>query len=363
MFVVSCAVVGALRQADLGGVLDFLHEAGTITGPRAFPPELLERLRELVPCDTVNFCELDRPHRKLIRDTYSTGETFEGDDPDDEELQSFWRLRHQHPICTYQDRTGDFSARRLTDFASLRDLRRLEIFSERFSEGGRFEFELEGGLPAPPWHTKVFLFDRDDRDFRERDREILDVLLPHLAQLYEGARTRRLAASLAAGADAEGELIVLDDRGAIEFATVGARALLRDYCEEARGARLPRAIEEWLPRDRRCLNGNGIPPAGERLSIDRGELRLVVSRLNVEEQTLVLTEEPVAHATQQLSWREWQVVGLVEEGKSNAEIAAALFISPGTVRTHLQNIYSKLGVHSRTAALARVRNLRRAETN
>jgi LuxR family maltose regulon positive regulatory protein len=85
--------------------------------------------------------------------------------------------------------------------------------------------------------------------------------------------------------------------------------------------------------------------------------------LNVEEQTLVLTEEPVARATQQLSWREWQVVGLVEEGKSNAEIAAALFISPGTVRTHLQNIYSKLGVHSLTAALARVRNLRRAETN
>jgi hypothetical protein len=238
MFVVSWAVVGALRQADLEGVLDFLREAETITGPSAFPPELLERLRELVPCDLVNFCELDRPHRKLIRDTYSTGETFEGDDPDDEELQSFWRLRHQHPICTYQDRTGDFSARRLTDFASLRDLRRLEIFSERFS------------------------------DFRERDCEILDVLLPHLAQLYEGARTRRLAASLAAGADAEGELIVLDDRGAIEFATVGARALLRDYCEEARGARLPRAIEEWLPRDRRRLNGNGIP-LGVRTALDR----------------------------------------------------------------------------------------------
>jgi DNA-binding NarL/FixJ family response regulator len=363
MFVVSWAVVGALRQADLEGVLDFLREAETITGPSAFPPELLERLRELVPCDLVNFCELDRPHRKLIRDTYSTGETFEDDDPEDQELQSFWRLRHQHPICTYQDRTGDFSARKLTDFMSRRDFRRLEIYSEWFSEGGRHEFELEGGLPAPPWHTKVFLFHGDECDFRERDREIVDVLLPHLAQLYEGARTRRLAASLAAGADAEGEFVVLDDRGAIEFATAGARALLHDYCDDVRGARLPPAIEEWLSHDRRRLNGDGIPAPGERLSIDRGELRLVVSRSSFEEHTLVLSEEPIADAAQRLSWREWQIVDLVEEGKSNAEIAAALFISPGTVRTHLQNIYSKLGVHSRTAALARVRNLRRVETN
>jgi ATP/maltotriose-dependent transcriptional regulator MalT len=98
------------------------------------------------------------------------------------------------------------------------------------------------------------------------------------------------------------------------------------------------------------------------MSIERGELRLVISRLNGEEQTLLLTEERVADASNQLSWRECQVVGLVEEGKSNADIAAALFISPGTVRTHLQHIYSKLGVHSRTAALARVHDLRRVES-
>ena len=74
-------------------------------------------------------------------------------------------------------------------------------------------------------------------------------------------------------------------------------------------------------------------------------------------------EEPAESASKQLSWREWQVVAHLEQGKSNADIAAALFISPGTVRTHLQNIYSKLGVHSRAAALARVRNLWRAAGN
>jgi DNA-binding CsgD family transcriptional regulator len=56
-----------------------------------------------------------------------------------------------------------------------------------------------------------------------------------------------------------------------------------------------------------------------------------------------------------LTPREREVVALVREGKRNAEIARELWIAPGTVRKHLQNIYEKLGVGSRTAALARLR--------
>ena len=44
--------------------------------------------------------------------------------------------------------------------------------------------------------------------------------------------------------------------------------------------------------------------------------------------------------------------GLVAAGKTNAEIARLLRISPGTVRKHLENTYGKLGVHTRTAAVA-----------
>jgi ATP/maltotriose-dependent transcriptional regulator MalT len=51
-----------------------------------------------------------------------------------------------------------------------------------------------------------------------------------------------------------------------------------------------------------------------------------------------------------LSRRELEVLGLVSEGRSNREIAEALVISEHTVARHLQNIFRKLGVSSRTAA-------------
>ncbi|AKG42114.1 response regulator transcription factor [Streptomyces sp. JH002] len=59
--------------------------------------------------------------------------------------------------------------------------------------------------------------------------------------------------------------------------------------------------------------------------------------------------EPVGEA---LSVRERQVLGLVAKGGSNREIAAELFISEATVKTHLAHLYTKLGVKDRAAAVA-----------
>jgi LuxR family maltose regulon positive regulatory protein len=56
-----------------------------------------------------------------------------------------------------------------------------------------------------------------------------------------------------------------------------------------------------------------------------------------------------------LSERELEVLQLVAEGLTNREVAARLFLSLNTVKRHSHNIYGKLGVHSRTQAVARAR--------
>lgn len=57
----------------------------------------------------------------------------------------------------------------------------------------------------------------------------------------------------------------------------------------------------------------------------------------------------------QLTARETEVLRWVAAGKSDAQIGAILRISARTVQKHLQNIYDKLGVESRTAAAMRVK--------
>jgi DNA-binding NarL/FixJ family response regulator len=51
-----------------------------------------------------------------------------------------------------------------------------------------------------------------------------------------------------------------------------------------------------------------------------------------------------------LTSREVEVLGLVAEGLTNEEVAQRLYLSPRTIQRHLNSIYHKLGVGSRTAA-------------
>lgn len=78
--------------------------------------------------------------------------------------------------------------------------------------------------------------------------------------------------------------------------------------------------------------------------------RLVLSR-DMEGRVV----ERMAQGVPTLSARELDVLRLVEEGVTNRGIAKRLFISEGTVKTHLVHAYAKLGAESRTAAVAAAR--------
>ncbi|MGB6034172.1 MAG: LuxR C-terminal-related transcriptional regulator, partial [Bacteroidota bacterium] len=62
-------------------------------------------------------------------------------------------------------------------------------------------------------------------------------------------------------------------------------------------------------------------------------------------------------SVESLSPRELEILTLMAEGLRNDEIAGRMFIAGGTVKTHLYNIYQKLGVHNRIRALDKARVL------
>jgi two-component system nitrate/nitrite response regulator NarL len=94
---------------------------------------------------------------------------------------------------------------------------------------------------------------------------------------------------------------------------------------------------------------------------DPQEIRAAIGRIAAGEVVLgsgasaALASELRAGAgadTPMLSERESEVLALVAEGRSVAEIGAQLHLSPATVKTHLQTLYGKLGVSERAAAVA-----------
>ncbi|HHT40991.1 MAG TPA: response regulator transcription factor [Actinomyces sp.] len=91
---------------------------------------------------------------------------------------------------------------------------------------------------------------------------------------------------------------------------------------------------------------------------DTAELqRAVVAAASGEQFLGTGVEAQIHQGGVELTNREMDVLRLVAQGKTNAGVAEALFLSAATVKTHLNRIFDKLGVNSRTAAVATARSL------
>jgi DNA-binding CsgD family transcriptional regulator len=300
-----------LGVSDMERVARFSAEVAAAEEVEPFPSRLLESFRLLVGSEFAGYCELDRVGRRDLAMVAAP----EPDEDGTDYAVVFWRLRHQYPTCVYEDETGDFSSRKLSDFITLRELHHLEIYADFFRPAG-IEHEIGVGLPAPLTHTKVFLFANGSahEDFNERERSILDLLRPLLTLRYRQTEARRRAdAAVAALETSDEALVLLDNAGKAEFATL--RAL-------------------------RLLASNGLTLN----EVPRIEPLLAHA---VRPGVLLLSERRPFGLTN----REREILALIAEGRTNAEVATALWISPATVRKHLENAYTKLGVTTRTAAV------------
>jgi DNA-binding CsgD family transcriptional regulator len=250
--------VERLTRRDLEGALDFLREAEAVTGPSPFPTPILERLRELVPADAVTWHEWSVNGDRIYRVSLSANDAWRTLSV----AREYPRFRHQDPFAGGAPGAGPPSAGivgrvvKFSDVLTLRELRRLDLHAYVCRPLG-IDYVMKMFLPLGNGIASSFVFDRSRRDFSERDRSVLELLLPHLAHLAEIARARHPALMVSAA----------------------------------------------------------------------------------------------------LTPRERDILLELSEGKTNDQIADALSISAATVRTHLQHAYAKLGVRSRTAAVATLRRL------
>jgi DNA-binding CsgD family transcriptional regulator len=126
----------------------------------------------------------------------------------------------------------------------------------------------------------------------------------------------------------------------------GPRQYLRTFLDESRelGSVLERmnAAEDRYP---------------ETLPLVRRLLRSINKTAQVVSQ--VTAESSAADVIRygELTRREINILKRLESGMSNKEIAESIFISEGTLRWHLHNIYGKLGAKNRSGALVKARSM------
>lgn len=172
-----------------------------------------------------------------------------------------------------------------------------------------------------------------------------------VARIASHLRNARLVRETLQAADAAGDAIVaVDGAGRIQWATPLAQGWLQGLVVDSEGV-LPEALRRWLHSSTpeqdatHSLHANGERLVFSRLPADGGSgQRLLVQR------HAAVPEPEVLGRMLQLTAREAEVLYWVALGKTNSEIGGVLDLSPRTVNKHLEHIFRKLNVETRTAA-------------
>jgi DNA-binding CsgD family transcriptional regulator len=239
--------------------MDALHELYAPRPLQAQREQTLRVLLRLIPAECAFYNENDIPNRQAW---------WFLDRPDPNLAQRvpiLQRNMHQHPLFDYYLRTGDGTPKRISDFLSDRRFRQTQLYDEFYRPQG-IKFQMDMWLPHPTKQVAIGL-DRSQRDFSERERQIMELFRPHVIQALQNA---------------------------------------------SQSDALRRSLGRY---------------SGSMNSSDPQVLR----RLG-------------------LTAREADVLYWVAQGKSNPVIGLILGASPRTVQKHVEHIFQKLSVESRTSA-------------
>lgn len=192
-------MASTLQEADLRKVLDVVDAgAGGDLPPAGLPRAVLEALAQLVPADMVTFCDVDVEQRtSYVEQDLAGGElstcgvaVAQAGDP-------FFAHYWSTPSCSYPSRSGDERTVTLgSDFCTRREWRAAPMFTEYFAASGiPFESELMCCLPGSgARQRRLLLFRLSGADFGERDRLLMTLLRPHLAEVLRSLEQRRAGA-------------------------------------------------------------------------------------------------------------------------------------------------------------------------
>ncbi|HWI64600.1 MAG TPA: LuxR C-terminal-related transcriptional regulator [Symbiobacteriaceae bacterium] len=191
----------------------------------------------------------------------------------------------------------------------------------------RWVESLEPARPEAPWHDMPFLTMSRLLTAQGRGAEVPALLEPLEAEVRRVGAIRRLITIQVLKALATGDAAFMEEAVAL----AEPQGYVRLFLDEGPGVvKLLQAVRETAPAFIEQLIGPEAPRRGAAVTVGPGE-----------------------HLTE----RELELLRLVAGGLSNEEIAAKLFISVTTAKWHIRNVFEKLGVHSRTQAAAKAREL------
>ncbi|MEH3052436.1 MAG: LuxR C-terminal-related transcriptional regulator [Patulibacter minatonensis] len=336
--------MGGLPERELNGLLELLGEVHHAEDVESFRTGLLDVIPRVLPSHCTAYNEIAPDGSPLV--------VMVDPVPDAAVLASWGEFSWQSPLIQWHLQHRDPRAQRITDVASHEAFRATDLYREVFVPLG-VAHQMAVTLPAPPT-LLIGLTVAHPNDYTDAERKLLDLARPHLIQARSNAaarqRVREVLAAVERGLDDAGDAIVVaDGRDRIEFATAAGREALA-LLSAGSG---PVASE--VPAGLRDAGGEGGRPSTE---LTTAEGALSVRRLTTGDLAVYVFERRGTRISRALleglglSPREAEVLEQLMGGQSTQATAAALGISPRTVHKHAENLYGKLGVHDRIAAVS-----------